>query len=309
MMLRVGFGLGLFLGSMGLGWWLHRRGLLTEPRAAGLVRFVVMGLAPIVLCLSFWRMDLRHLEPWLLPLLGLLISSAALAPALLYARRAGLSRPQTGSFLTCAFFSNVGYFGAFTAFAMFGEEAYALCMLYLVFFTPCFYTLGFWIGSRFGSGKTASGVAGAYNSELRLYPFVGMLIGAALSFARVPRPEPFVWLNHVLIPLDTALYLIAIGSQLSLSSPRPWLKPCVAMSGIKLLYTPLIAWALLALFQIHGQPRLVVLLEASTPVAVSPLVLPLLFGLDRELANALWLFTTLAAILWFAIALRLFPLL
>jgi len=33
-------------------------------------------------------------------------------------------------------------------------------------------------------------------------------------------------------------------------------------------------------------------------VAVSPMVLPLLFGLDRKLANALWLFTTLIAIPW-----------
>ncbi len=48
----------------------------------------------------------------------------------------------------------------------------------------------------------------------------------------------------------------------------------------------------------QGLPRLVVLLEASTPVAVSPLVLPLLFGLDRRLANALWLVTTLIAIPW-----------
>ena len=309
MMLRVGFGLGLFLGSMGLGWWLHRRGVLTEPRAAKLVRFVVMGVAPLVLCLSFWRMDLHHVEPWLLPFLGVLISSATLIPAVLYARRAGLSRPQTGSFLTCAFFSNVGYLGAFTAFAMFGEEAYALCILYLVFFTPCFYTLGFWIASRCGRGRTASSVASAYNSELRLYPFVGMLIGAALSLAGVPRPEPFVWLNHVLIPVDTALYLIAVGSQLTLRSPRPWLGPCLAMSGIKFFYTPLVAWGLLNAFQIHGLPRFIVLLEASTPVAVSPLILPLLFGLDRELANALWLFTTLAAILWFAVALRLLPLL
>jgi len=39
-------------------------------------------------------------------------------------------------------------------------------------------------------------------------------------------------------------------------------------------------------------------LQASPPVAVSPLVLPLLFGLDRRLSNALWLFTTAAALPW-----------
>ena len=298
MILRVILGMALFLGSLAVGWWLHSRGVLTEARASRLVRFIVMGPSPLVLCLSFWRMDLTHWEPWLLPFLGAVISCATLLPSVVYARRAALTNPQTGSFLTCALFSNLGYLGAFTAFALFGEVAYGLCMLYLVFFTPAFYTLGFWIGTRYGHPAGSSEMASAYNSELRLYPFLGMLIGALLSLLKVPRPLPLEWVNHVLIPADTAIYLVAIGSQLTFASPRPWLRPCLAMSGIKFLYTPLVAWGLLSLFQVQGLPRLIVLLQASTPVAVSPMVLPLLFGLDRQLANALWLFTTLLAIPW-----------
>jgi predicted permease len=303
MLLRVGLGLALFLGSLAGGWWLSRRGVLTEARASRLVRFLVMGPSPLVLCLSFWRMDLTRWEPWLLPVLGTLISGSTLLPAYLYIRRARLSRPEAGSFLTCAFFSNLGYLGAFTAFALFGEVAYGLCVLYFVFFSPAFYTLGFWIGARYGHpAATSSSLAGAYNSELRLYPFIGMVVGAGLSLLRIPRPAVLEWLNHLLIPVDTAVYLLAIGSQLTLASPRPWLRSCLAMSGIKFLYTPLIAWVLLSVLQIQGLPRLIVLLEASTPVAVSPMVLPLLFGLDRKLLNALWLFTTLIAIPWLLLA-------
>ena len=100
MVFRVILGLGLFLGSLALGWWLHRKGHLTQVGASQLVRFTVIGPSPVTLCLSLWRMDLGHLEPWLLPLLGTVISSATLVPALLYARRAKLTNPQTGSFLT-----------------------------------------------------------------------------------------------------------------------------------------------------------------------------------------------------------------
>lgn len=298
MILRMGLGLGLFLGSMALGWALQHRGVLTEARASRLVRVVVTVLSPIVLCLLFWGMNFRRFEPWVLPLVGLGVSLSTLLPAWGYVTWARLPPPQAGSFLTCALFSNVGYLGAFTAYALFGELAYALCMVYLVFFTPCFYTLGFGIASRYGTTRRSSGLASAFSSDLRLYPFLGMLVGGALSLARVPRPMPFVWLNHILIPLDTALYLMAIGSQITLASPRPWLRPCLAMCAIKFLYTPVIAWVLVHLAGLQGLPRLVVLLEASTSVAVSPLVLPLLFGLDRKLANALWLFTTLAAIPW-----------
>ena len=297
-LLRVGSGLALFLGSLALGWWLHRRAILTERRASHLVRWMVMGLSPVVLALSFWRMNLRSFEPWLLPLLGMAISASTLLPAWLYVRRAKLSKPQIGSFLTCAFFSNVGYLGAFTAFALFGEVAYGLCVLYLVFFTPCFYTLGFGLAAHYGHAVAPSGFGEAFSMELRVYPFIGMAIGALLSLTGVPRPAPLVWFNHLLIPIDIALYLVAVGSQLRFHSPRPWLAPCLAMSGIKFLYTPLVAWGLVTLTHLHGLPRLIVLLEASTPVAVSPLVLPLLFGLDRRLANALWVFTTLLAIPW-----------
>ncbi len=298
MLVRIGLSLALFLGSLAAGWWLGRRGLLTETRASKLVQGLVKGPSMVVLCLLFWHMDLRTLEPWLLPLLGFLISSSTLLPAFLYMRRTNSTPQQTGSFLTCALFSNVGYLGAFTAFALFGEVAYGLCMLYLVFFSPAFYTLGFGIASRYGRRERSSAPGTAFNSDLRLYPFLGMLAGAALSLLGIARPAPLEWLNHVLIPVDTAIYLMAIGSQLTFDSPRPWLRACLAMSAIKFVYTPCVAWVLVSLFNIQGLPRLTVLLQASTPVAVSPLVLPLLFGLDRKLANALWLFTTVLAIPW-----------
>ena len=301
MTIRLVLGLGLFIGSMALGWVLHRWGALNEARASRMVRLVVMGFSPVVLCLSFWRMDLRSFEPWRLPFLGFLISSSTLLPAAWYARAARLSRPETGSFLTCAFFSNLGYLGAFTAFALFGEAGYALCALYFMFFSPSFYTIGFGLAASHGYGRKASAMGSAYNDQLRLFPFIGMLAGAALSLSRIPRPLPLEQLNHVLIPLDTALYLIAIGSQVTLTPPGRFLGACVAMSAIKFLYSPLIAWGLISLFRLEGLPKTIVLIEAATPVGVSPLVLPLLFGVDRKLANAVWLFTTLVAIPVFAV--------
>ncbi len=296
MFFRLTAGLGLFFGALALGWWLNRRGLMPEARASRIVTFLVRGPGPVILCLLFWRMNLRRVEPWLLPLLGLLVASSTLLPATLFAKRAKLSGPHTGSFLACAMFSNLGYLGAFSAFALFGETAYGLCMLYLLFFTPCFYTVGFWIGSRYGGSKAPVGLGAAFTDELRLYPFMGMLVGLGLNLAGIARPPVLQSLNALLIPLDTALISMAIGSQLTFESPLPWLGSCLAMSAIKFLYTPLIAWVLLRLFGLEGLTRTIVLLQASMPVGISPLMLPLLFGLDRRLANALRLWTTLLII-------------
>jgi len=241
---RLTFGLTLFVGSLGVGWWLSHRRVLTEPVAQQMIRFVVKRLSPIVLCLSFWKLPVTNPGTWLLPLIGCLVSLSTLLPAWGYARWAGLSRPQTGSFLVCAVFSNLGFLGAFTAFALFGEVAYSLAMLYLMYFNPCFYSLGFALAKRFGERPEPASSDSALLDELRFYPFLGLLVGAGLSAAQVPRPLVFETVNHALIPIDTVLYLIAIGSQLRMEPMGQRRQAGLAMSAIKFWYSPLVGWAL-----------------------------------------------------------------
>jgi predicted permease len=135
--------------------------------------------------------------------------------------------------------------------------------------------------------------------ELRFFPLIGLLAGLGLHLARVPRPPLFQTLNHLLIPASTVVYLTAIGSQLVI---EPWrgssARPFLVMGLIKFAYSPLVGWLLAWLFGLTGLPRFIVLLQASMPVAISPLMLPALFGTDRKLATVLWLSTTLVAIAW-----------
>lgn len=208
---RVSLGLGLFAASLAAGWWLGRVGVLTSARVESLIRLVVKRLSPIVLCLLFWGLRPVDARIWWMPVIGLLVSLAAGLPAWWYARRAALPPPQTGSFLTCAIFSNVGYLGAFVAFALYGEAAYALATLYYLTFSPLFYLLGFTIARR--TSPVSAARSGA--DELRLYPFLGLMAGLLLRFSGVPRPEFLGAVSLVLIPADTVLYLIAIGSQLT----------------------------------------------------------------------------------------------
>jgi hypothetical protein len=209
-----------------------------------------------------------------------------------------MPKPQAGIFITSALFSNLGFLGAFVAFALLGEVAFGLATLYLMFFNPTFYALGFSFAKRFGEGSIHSSSADAYRDELRLYPFIGICLGLLFSLAKIPRPDFLVTVNSVLIPIDTAIYLTAIGSQLHMEPLRRWLNPCFAMSLIKFVYSPLVALGLIYVFRIEGMSRFVVLLQAAMPVGISSLMLSLLFELDHKLASALWFFTTLASIPW-----------
>lgn len=303
---RAGIGLGLFVGSLAAGWWLGRRGWLTESQAKGTIRVTVKWISPVVLCLSFWSLNLAGRDVWLLPLMGCLASLSTLLPAWLYARAVRLTRPQAGTFLACAVFSNLGFFGAFIAFALFGEVGYGLSTLYLVYFSPCFYLVGFTIGKRYQQEPHPAASSTWFSDELRWYPFLGLLVGMAFSLARLPRPSLGESLNHVLIPLSTAAYLVAVGSQLHVETmSKEVLGAGLAMSAIKFWYTPLVGWALVSLFRVEGIARFIVLLQTAMPVAISPLMLAMVFGLDRRLASALWLFTTCLAIPWLLVYLPL----
>ncbi len=300
MELRLAFGFLLLFGSLALGKWLSVRGVLTEAAGARLVRWLVRGSSPVVLCLSAWRMNFRDATPWLLPFIGLSVALSALLPAAWFARANRMTPAQTGSFLNAALFSNIGYFGGLLIFALFGEAGYGYAQLFLLFFTPCFYTVGFWLAAHFGRSDGQLPQT-KRDGALYGYPFAGLLLGIVLSFMGVPRWPVLEWVNHTLIPVDTGLYLMVIGSQLELAPPRGYWRACLAMCGIKFFYSPAIAWLLISWLGLEGLPRQVVLLQAATPVAVSPLILPMLFGLDKRLMNAAWLFTTVVAVAWFVL--------
>lgn len=295
---RLALGLGLFLVPLLGGWWLHRCGRFTERHAKSAMRFAVRWLSPIVMGLSFWRLELTDPQVIVLPVLGCVIALSTLLPAWGYARAARLSGPETGAFLVCGVFSNQGYFGAVVAFALFGELAYTLSMLYLIYFSPCFYLLGFTIAKRCGHRPPPPSAQDSWGDELRFSPFLGLCVGLGLNLAGVERPAVCESINQLLIPLGTIIHLGAIGSQLRFEPLGRWLGPCLAMGAIKFWYTPLVAWGLVSLFDVRDLPRFVVLCLSSTPVAISALMLPLLFGTDRKLSNALLVFTTLLAIPW-----------
>ncbi len=302
---RLALGLGLFAGSLLVGWWMGRWRVLTEVRARTLMHITVGQISPITLCLSFWGLRLAGFHAWLLPSIGMLVSIAAALPAWWYSRAARLTRPQIGSMLTSAMFSNLGFLGAYIAFALHGEAAYSLAAIHMLYFSPSFYLVGFEIAKRFGHMTPGRAYGHQLLEESRFYPFIGLAVGIALNALHVPRPLLMKALNDVLIPLNTAAYLMAIGSQLQVEPLRPWAKPCVALSVIKFVYSPAIAWMLVWLFGLHGLPRFIVLLQSSMPVGISPLMLPTLFGVDRRLSNALWLCTTLLAIPWLIVYLML----
>ena len=291
----------LFWGSIILGYLARRLRLLPPTFAPDVIRWLASWIAPPVVLLAMWVIELHHVALISLPFVGLAVSVASVLPAWWLMRRWQLSNGQRGSWLLAAFFSNVGYLGAIVAFAVWGEQAYGLCMLYFLFFGVLVYTVGYHIGDRYGTSTTAEARAAKPLELWRWTPMVGTVVGLALSWWRVPRPPVLTAVNHALIPLLTGVYLFTVGTTFHFSRVGRHWRPALWMSAIKLVYAPLVggllAWWLGYRHLLHGVVWRVTILESAMPTAITSLTLPALFGLDQDFANGLWIITTLCSML------------
>lgn len=298
-MWRVIAGLSLFWGALAAGALARRRGWLGERGARRLIAVMIKGLEPVIVALSFWALDCSDPRVLWLPVVGCAIACSSLPLAWLLGRRLRLAPAEMGIFLPCAFFSNLGYLGAFVAFALYGEHGFTLAQLYLLFFTPCFYTIGFGLAAHYGGRQERAQAAGqepALFENLQRYPLSGLAAGLALNLLHVTRPAWCGPLDGVLIPSATALYLVAVGSRLRLERLQDHWRPCAAMSALKFLYLPVIGWLVGRAAGFGGDALRVTVLQAAMPVATMPLMLPLLFRVDGKLANHLWIATTALAV-------------
>jgi len=296
--------LAVIVGSLAAGYLVRRGERLPSTRSAPITRAAMAYLQPIPLALMLWGLEPPGWKTSLLPVVAAALMLATWPVAWLVARLLRLDARGTGAFIVTAMFSNVGLtYGAFVCYILLGELGAALGLIYCLSFSPVFYTVGFFIGRHYGKqgGQSIGAViADTWHEPQTRNPLLGFMLGGILNLAGAPRPGFVAPLLDLLIPGATAIYLFAIGLSLSLTSVVRQSRRCLGLALIKFLISPGIALGLAWLVGLGGglqRPILQVLfVESTTPVAIMALIIPQLFDLDQDLANAGWLTTNMAAI-------------
>ncbi|PIW33583.1 MAG: hypothetical protein COZ37_01150 [bacterium (Candidatus Ratteibacteria) CG_4_10_14_3_um_filter_41_18] len=297
---KVIFSLFLIYGSLIIGWLFRIKNWCSEDKSSILMRRAICGLEPLIGCFAFWILDLSDLKILTLPLVGALIVTATFIPALPSARILRLDRKRKGSYVLGALFSNGGYIGAPLCFILLGEEAFALAWLYIIFFAPYFFTVGFSLAARYGQEERISirhSLKEFFSDRVRIMPLLGIGLGASLNLLRYPRPEFFGVLNKVLVALAIFVYMFAIGLGLRLKKMKGFSREITFISLIKFIYVPLVGIGFGLLFGYHhilgGLPLKVVFIQAIMPAAIWSVIAANLYGLNKNLANSIWIWTTL----------------
>ncbi|MBR6673442.1 MAG: AEC family transporter [Mailhella sp.] len=276
----------------------------------------MFGLIPLSAMLSLWGLPSPDARLLALPALGVAAWICGGVLALLLSRMMGFEARQAGSMFCCGTFTNIGAVGSLASVMLFGEQTIAIAALYRL--CEEIYYFGIAMPVARWHGQNSEGKAHFSLRDFRLEPVLKVILcalglGITLNLAGIPRPALFGTLSSGAMILGTVCFLLSIGMSLRLSRMTCYVRQSAAISFIKFVGCPLVIVALAMLCGLgdidNGLPLKVVAILASMPVAMNALIPPSLFDLDLDLANACWVFTTLALIVVLPILVFVLPLL
>ena len=271
-----------------------------ESSRRGLQKAALLFFNPIAILGATWVADINNLKIAIMPFMGMtaLFSGGILAFAA--ARLLRLNRKQTGSFVVCGGFTNIGSLGALFCFILLGEKGFALVPFYKLFEETIYYGIGFPVAKSFSLDMSETPsflkrIKSAVTDPFVIVAMTSILAGLVLNLSGIQRPNIYASINSVFIPLAAFLLLLSIGMAMRFSSAKTFIRPGLIIVALKFFLIPAIVFGigyLAGLHQIYdGMPLKVALILSSMPVGFIAMVPPTLYDLDIDIANACWLIT------------------
>lgn len=313
---RLFFILGVSFGSLALGYVVQRIfvGSLSGSfdrvvRISGVMKiFALVGLQPIPIINSFWRLSLGDARLLSLPLLGALSLVVGGTAAIVYIRVFRIPPYQAGSVFTSGMFTNIGIFGALIGYVLYGPIGFTVVQLFRVFEEIIYYAVGFPLSQQISKGALDN-----FRFNWRLLtdrpliavPIGAIVLGSALKWVGLTPPDLLADVSGVIVPVMTAVLGFAIGVTLRITKISDYRRQVFMVLSIKYLIIPAIIIPLALAFGLRGLmdgiPFKMVTIISFLPTAFIALVPPVLYKFDLDLANSAWLVTTLALLVVFPI--------
>ncbi|GAB3689776.1 AEC family transporter [Salinarchaeum chitinilyticum] len=196
------------------------------------------------------------------------------------ARAIGHPDETRGAMVLASTFPNAGNYGIPLAAFAFGSVSRSTAILYIVFQAVLMYTLGVYLASR---GTMASAREAAI--EVFTLPLVYALAAAWLArVLSVVPPADSAAMEAIQLTGDAAIpvMLLLLGIQLANTTHGAALRSAVPASLLKLFVAPVVALALAIPLGLPTDVGRVFVLACAMPAAVTPLMLVVEYGEDRE---------------------------
>ncbi|MBN1449716.1 MAG: hypothetical protein JW963_01760 [Anaerolineales bacterium] len=261
----------------------------------------LLFFSPIATLGAVWILNFEDLKIIALPFIGIITLFLGGVFAFLFAKMLRMSQKQTGAYIVCGGFSNIGAIGGLLCYTFLGEAGFALVAIYKLFEEIGYYGFGFPVAKLFSADMGRSESLSVRLKKIILDPFVlvslvSLLAGILLNLSNLERPVFYKGLNDVFVPVRTILLLASIGMAMRFDRIGKYLKEGALIALIKFALLPALATSMayfLGMGEIDGGlPLKVVIVLSSMPVAFIAMIPPTIYDLDVDLANASWLVTT-----------------
>jgi len=256
-------------------------------------------LNPLAIVGATWVAKLENVELIILPILCLTALGLGGVLAYTLSRVFRMDNRQTGAYIGCGTFTNIGALGSLFCYMFLGEPGFALVPIYKIFeeFTYFAYIFplvkSFSISNKREKTSLWKRLRMVFSDIFVTMTLSSLAIGLLLNLTHVPRPPFYSSLNAILIPVIVFLLLFSIGLGMRFSSIMGSIRPALAISAVKFFCIPIIIATIGMAFGLHtidnGVPFKVVLILSAMPVGFLSAVPPTLYDLDADLANSCWL--------------------
>lgn len=183
---------------------------------------------------------------------------------------------------------NTGNFGIPLIMFAFGDKGLTYAIIILVMFTFPLGTLAVFIASR---GK--SSIKKSLLEIVRVPLFHSILIAVVFKYFNITLPQlimkPLIIMGEAAIPA----LLILLGMQLARTDLKTNFKPIAGSCVIRLLISPIIAFFLCLLLNIHGMPAKILIIQTSTPSAIIPLLYSINYNTRPDIVAGTIFFSTI----------------
>lgn len=273
-----------------------RSGLAPLKKVIQQVTFLFLN--PVAIIGATWVAQLEDIKLIALPALCLTALMLGGVLAFFIARLFGMTRKQTGAYIGCGTFTNIGALGALFCYIFLGESGFALVPIYKLFEEFCYFAYVFPLAKSFSIEKVRETSLGNRLRMVFTDVFVSISIlsiglGLVLNLTGVSRPTVYATVNAVFIPTIVFLLLFSIGLGMRFSNILANIRPAFWISAVKFIVVPAIITSLGILAGLstidNGLPLKVVLILSSMPVGFISVIPPALYDLDVDLANTCWL--------------------
>lgn len=281
---------------IGLGYALRRWSVLHRDHVPVLNGLVLNVLLPASILRALTMAPTLSLRAAVLPLLLILCECVTMAACYFAGTRAGLPRKLLGAGLLASAFGNTAFLGYPVAQALLPRQFPSTVLIDQFGMMMVLYPLAAVFGIWFASEKRAEAGAGdAIKRVLKGPLFISILVGLLLRSLPIPvslahqtwAVSAFGVISQCigyLAQATTPVVLLALGVALEPKSSEGPKSALAAACGMKLLFCPLLMWALCHLAGIGGETRMATVLQAAMPAGVLTAVLSGQYGLSGTFA-------------------------